>query len=845
MSDELKFDLDEVDFGGAAEATPQPPTFEIAPDALLRGATPLAPDPHATYDGLDHLELDIDTTGASEDTTTPTEFLCGSAGTGKTFEIKRRLAEDPNYAVLAASTGIAAINLGATTIHSLLGFFDMDSLRDAYLQGSAQRKLRKIVEEGYENVVLDEISMVSADMLDTLMKIFDEVNDNLAGKRHPIGLVLVGDFAQLPPIPEDRNKKSSARKGNVPWAFQAISWPRFESNTTRLTKVWRQADTRFLTALNYARSGRGRDCVELLGSAGVEFHSSTERDFDGTTIVSMNNEVDRHNSMALDKVQGRLVGLPSRRWGKLRAEWKNIPERTLVRENAYVMLLANKSDGMGGYQYVNGDCGHVRGIRPSSSPGQPPYIEVELVRNNNVVLVSPLVRGMEFKEKPDGMTVEVSLPASDDVGQYLAQPHYRGSVKRYVTGQVEFYPMRLAYASTVHKCVARGTRILIEGKGSVRIEDARIGDWVDTGTGTVAKLIATAHASKPIYKITTECGHVVKTSADHRWLTMKGLRETSKLTVGSKIKLCPPTKISGTNEVDRDIAWWIGAVIGDGNCTDKKEGQIHFAGIDEGMRDRFNRIAQRLGGRPNTRSDKRGCHVTNLPLRLRMEAMGLDYSTATHKSIPEVIWRSGKHAWGAFLQGLFDTDGSIMHSRLVLCSTSTKLSEEVQYMLLCLGIRSTRSQYTITTKGRYEGKQYWHIRVTSQSLDEFKAMVGFSMKRKAEVLAKWKPNRIVRKFEEWDSIKKIEKIEGVDSEVVDVELDTVHLLSFNGIMGSNSQGLSLDRIQVDYRNWSFGGPGMVYVSLSRGRTMEGLRLVGTKETIAERCKTDPKVSRWL
>jgi ATP-dependent DNA helicase PIF1 len=60
-----------------------------------------------------------------------------------------------------------------------------------------------------------------------------------------------------------------------------------------------------------------------------------------------------------------------------------------------------------------------------------------------------------------------------------------------------------------------------------------------------------------------------------------------------------------------------------------------------------------------------------------------------------------------------------------------------------------------------------------------------------------------------------------------------------------SQGLSLDRAQVDFRNPFFGANSMLYVSLSRVRTFEGLRIVGNKETFVARCKVDPKVTRWL
>jgi ATP-dependent exoDNAse (exonuclease V) alpha subunit len=397
------------------------------------------------------MDIDISDNAGEHDRMTPCCCIFGSAGTGKTTEIRRRIDEDPNYAVLSASTGISAINLSAVTIHSLLGFFDTDSLRDAYLQGSAQRRLRKIADEGYKNVVLDEISMISKETLDLLVKIFDDVNLNLPASHATIGMTLVGDFGQLPPIADRAPGKKASHV--TPWAFDAISWKRFEPNITRLTKVWRQADPKFLAALNHARRGEGEGVVAALDSSGIEYHSSTDTEFDGTTIVSKNDEVDRHNNIALDRVKGRLMALPSARWGQQRTEWKNIPEKTLVRENAYVMILSNKrmEGGTNEFYYVNGDCGHVRGVQ-TNGQGVPPSILVELIRNGQLVAVNPVVRGSEFKDKPDGVTIDVKISSSNDDGSYIAQPHYRGKVQKYITGQVMYYPIRLGYASTVHKC---------------------------------------------------------------------------------------------------------------------------------------------------------------------------------------------------------------------------------------------------------------------------------------------------------------------------------------------------------------------------------------------------------
>lgn len=406
------------------------------------------------------------------------EFLTGVAGSGKSHEIRRRIEEDPDYAILSATTGIAAVNLNAATINSLLGYYNTHSLKDAYLASSAQRKLKELVEEGYKNVVIDEISMLSHDALDTIVQIFDAVNDDLLSTQHPIGLIIVGDMCQLPPIPDKTPEQIKRRiKVPTPWAFLGRHWERFEANTTRLTKNWRQADQNFLEALNHARSGRGMDCVNTLESCGLEFASYVDQEFDGTTILAENKKVERFNLDCLKRVQGRDMSLPSRRWGKERKEWEHIPEKTLLREGAYVMILSNKGTGERGvFEYVNGDCGHVTGVTFRTAPLLP-LIHIQLVRTGQEVKVSPIVRNFDYKEKPDGFVVEEKLrdvPADT----YLPKPHYNGAKRRYVAGQVQYYPIRLAYATTCHKA---------QGLSLDRVQvDMRDWQWKNPGMAYIA-----------------------------------------------------------------------------------------------------------------------------------------------------------------------------------------------------------------------------------------------------------------------------------------------------------------------------------------------------------------------
>lgn len=373
---------------------------------------------------------------ARGDVAPPCEFICGVAGSGKTFNQVRAVAEDPSYGVLSATTGIASVNLGAITIHSLLKYSNTVVLRDHYLSGALQRTIHPLAKL-YRRLIIDEISMSDGEQLDLWYRGVEEAN-RYVDVPSPMGITLVGDFAQLPPV--------KAR-----WAFEASCWERFAERTTRLTKVWRQDGGRFLDALNLTRRGEGGAAVEVLSAAGAVFNSALDTEFDGTTILPKNEQVGKYNQMALDRVPGKVFKVASRRWGRQRPEWGQnlrtkewgIPPEVELKRGAYVMLLANHPD----FSYVNGDCGYI-----SEYNREDECILIELVRTGQEIILAPLVRGVEHSEKPlDWPSTAPRIPASEDDGCWHPRPHYRTRVKRYVTGQVEYWPLRLAYATTVHK----------------------------------------------------------------------------------------------------------------------------------------------------------------------------------------------------------------------------------------------------------------------------------------------------------------------------------------------------------------------------------------------------------
>nr|XP_008534183.1 PREDICTED: ATP-dependent DNA helicase PIF1 [Equus przewalskii] len=179
-------------------------------------------------------------------------FFTGSAGTGKSYLLKRILGSLPPIGTVAtASTGVAACHIGGTTLHAFAGI----GSGQAPLAQCVALAQRPGVRQGWLNcqrLVIDEISMVEADLFDKLEAVARAVRQ----QNKPFGgiqLIICGDFLQLPPV----------TKGSQPpqFCFQAKSWRRCVPVTLELTEVWRQADQTFVSLLQAVRLGRCSDEV--------------------------------------------------------------------------------------------------------------------------------------------------------------------------------------------------------------------------------------------------------------------------------------------------------------------------------------------------------------------------------------------------------------------------------------------------------------------------------------------------------------------------------------------------------------------------------------------------------
>lgn len=396
--------------------------------------------------------------------------ISGTAGVGKTEVAKEIIKRHPGT-VLAATTGIASVNLGeGTTINALLKYFDTESLRDAHVHGALAAQVRRLQRAGVRRILIDEKSMMQGEQLTLITRAVREVNeggaydledvgaaddeapeDSQKKKRKelpPIGITLCGDFGQLPPVP-DKDPKTGKNKP-VEFAFDSPEWANYADNTTTLETIYRQDAKDFVAALHAVRKADVQAAVNFFTTP--RFERALNEEFDGTTIFAKNISVDRHNMLRLDKVNGKPMVAAARRVDKQRGDWKQIPDTLRLKEGALVMILANKRDyedefdSRGTMRYANGDLGILLGANEDGD-----WIVALHRLKGSTVRVEPVLREntipLEVGRKKE-IREAFAAGRGPDPALVITE---EGTGRHEIVGTISYMPLRAAYGCTVHK----------------------------------------------------------------------------------------------------------------------------------------------------------------------------------------------------------------------------------------------------------------------------------------------------------------------------------------------------------------------------------------------------------
>lgn len=347
-------------------------------------------------------------------------FLTGKAGTGKTTFLKTVKEKSSKRMIVVAPTGVAAINAGGVTIHS---FFQLPPT--PYIPGATIRdrydfsKVKRRIIASLDMLVIDEISMVRADLLDAV----DTVLRRFRDRTQPFGgvqLLMIGDLQQLTPVVTAQDEAVLSRYYDTPYFFGSKALRQINYVTIQLTHVYRQQDPTFINILNHVRDGKPtvEDMNRLNDRCNPAFIPKQE---DGYIRLTT------HNRLADSYNENELLKLPGKRY-VFKAEIKdefpkaNYPadENLILKQGAQVMFIKNDSSSK--HEYYNGKIGHVVAISEKS-------ITVKCPGDNNTINVEQDVwENTKYAINPEKKTIEPQ-----------------------VAGTFTQYPLRLAWAITIHK----------------------------------------------------------------------------------------------------------------------------------------------------------------------------------------------------------------------------------------------------------------------------------------------------------------------------------------------------------------------------------------------------------
>lgn len=345
-------------------------------------------------------------------------FLTGKAGTGKTTFLRALKEHSNKRNVIVAPTGVAAMNAGGMTIHSffqlpLSPFVPNANIKNRFDYSKEKRKIMRTL----DLLIIDEISMVRADVLDAIdsvLRRFREPNKPFGG----VQLLMIGDLQQLTPVVTPTEEELLQRYYDTPYFFGSKALRSINYVTIELTHVYRQQDETFITLLNNIREGNVSESdLQRLNQR----YDPTFQPQQGSDYIRLTT----HNRMAESYNEDQLRNLPTRAYTFSAETEGNFPEynyptdfNLTLKVGAQVMFIRNDNIG----RYYNGRIGHVT------------YVD-----NEKISVLCP------GDEEPFDVEAETWENTKYTLNEKTKQ------IEAEVQGTFKQYPLRLAWAITIHK----------------------------------------------------------------------------------------------------------------------------------------------------------------------------------------------------------------------------------------------------------------------------------------------------------------------------------------------------------------------------------------------------------
>ena len=359
--------------------------------------------------------------------------LTGKAGTGKTTFLRRLKERSPKRMVVVAPTGVAAINAGGVTIHSFFQFPLAPYIPGGSFNTKDEKyrfsKEKKNIIRTLDLLVIDEISMVRADLLDQIDAVLRLHKD----RHRPFGgvqLLMIGDLSQLAPVVKEGEWALLREYYRTPYFFGSHALQQTQHVTIELTHVYRQTDYTFINILNEVRENRlTSESLARLNSrvdnrqqaeADSQFSILNSQFGDGTIRLTTHNATaNRYNEERMDELKGVRFSFKAQVSGTFPESSYPAEEKLVLKKGCQVMFLKNDSQGS---RYYNGKLGIVSAIDAER------------------ICVCGIDDGVEIEVEPDVWTN----------ARYVIDKETK-EIREEIEGEFRQYPLRLAWAITVHK----------------------------------------------------------------------------------------------------------------------------------------------------------------------------------------------------------------------------------------------------------------------------------------------------------------------------------------------------------------------------------------------------------
>ena len=360
-------------------------------------------------------------------------FLTGRAGTGKSTLLQLFRRTTRKKVIVLAPTGVAALNVKGQTIHSFFGF----PPRPDFEEHIGKRKFRKVYEK-MDVLIIDEISMVRADILDGI-DLFLRINRNKPAPFGGVQMIFIGDLFQLPPIvsnPVEKIKFQEYYESPYFFSSQVIK-NGFEYELVELNKIYRQDNRHFIRLLEAIRLNRiDYDDLE-------DLNERYDPDFKGgdfyITLTSINRIADAVNRKELINLEEKAYHYHASVEGKFDPRQYPTEISLELKLGAQVMFIKNDPQK----RFVNGTIGKVSKIDDYEV-----FVEVE---------------------EESGQVKEIEVELSDwEILKYKMDTEKKGEIKSEVIGKFSQLPLKLAWAVTIHKSQGKTfNKVIIDlGRGA-------------------------------------------------------------------------------------------------------------------------------------------------------------------------------------------------------------------------------------------------------------------------------------------------------------------------------------------------------------------------------------------